>query len=89
MGCRRPSHSLKSPTTLTRSAFGAHTMKPTPDAVDYHRMCAQLFIEAQVPALGDQVHVDLAQDRGKPVGVVDGAAFPARLPFAFIELGSC
>ena len=59
------------------------------DPVDYHRMCAQLFIEAQVSALGDQVHVDLAQDRGKPVGVVDGAAFPARLPFAFIELGSC
>ena len=29
--------------------------------------------EAQVPALSDQMHVDLAQNRRKPVGVVDEA----------------
>src|SRR5206468_7263169 len=27
IGCRRPSHALKSPTTLRRRAFGAHTAK--------------------------------------------------------------
>src|SRR3954447_12759533 len=27
IGWRRPSHALKSPTTLTRAAFGAHTAK--------------------------------------------------------------
>ena len=30
MACRRPSHRLKSPTTLTRRAFGAQTTKATP-----------------------------------------------------------
>src|SRR5207237_807919 len=29
IGCTRPSHPLKSPITLTRSAFGAHTAKWT------------------------------------------------------------
>jgi hypothetical protein len=30
IGLTRPSHRLKSPTTLTRCAFGAHTEKCTP-----------------------------------------------------------
>ena len=30
IGCTRPSHALKLPTTLTRRAFGAHTAKCTP-----------------------------------------------------------
>ena len=47
IGCTRPSQPLKSPTTLTRSAFGAHTAKCTP-VVDPTRMrCAPSFSNAR------------------------------------------
>src|SRR5437879_5404860 len=36
----RPSHSLKSPTTLTPAAFGAHTAKLTPRTPLFTRACA-------------------------------------------------
>ena len=41
------------------------------DALHRHRVRAQLLVEAQVPSLGDQVDVHLAQDGREAVGVVD------------------
>ena len=40
IGIRRPSHPLKSPTTLTRCAFGAHTAKATPSTPSWTTGCA-------------------------------------------------
>ena len=41
------------------------------DALQGHRMGAELLVEAEVAALGHQIDVELAQDRREPVGVVD------------------
>ena len=43
IGWRRPSQPLKSPTTLTRIAFGAHTVKPTPATPCIDIGCAPSF----------------------------------------------
>jgi hypothetical protein len=43
IGCTRPSQSLKSPTALTRWAFGAQTAKCTPDAPPTVIGCAPNF----------------------------------------------
>ncbi len=41
------------------------------DALEGHRMGAELLVEAEVAALGHQIDVELAQDRREPVGVLD------------------
>ena len=43
MGWRRPSHELKSPTTLTRWAFGANTANATPETSSRTMGCAPSF----------------------------------------------
>ena len=49
IGWRRPSQSLKSPTTVTRRAFGAQTAKCTPvGALVRDRVRAQLVEEPEV-----------------------------------------
>ena len=48
IGCTRPSQPLKSPTTLTRWALGAHTAKCTPvDAADASGARAPSFSHAR------------------------------------------
>ena len=71
IGWRRPSQSLKSPTTLTRRAFGAHTAKATPSTPSIvARMRAEPLEDAAVAALGHEVDVDLAEHRREAVGIV-------------------
>ncbi len=41
------------------------------DALEGHRVGAELLVEAEVAALGHQVDVELAQDRREAVGIVD------------------
>ena len=43
IGWKRPSQLLKSPTTLTRWAFGAHTAKLAPGTPSIVRNCAPSF----------------------------------------------
>jgi hypothetical protein len=43
IGCRRPSHELKSPTTETERALGAHTAKATPVTPSSSIRCAPSF----------------------------------------------
>ena len=43
IGCRRPSHELKSPTTEAERADGAHTAKATPVAPSISATCAPSF----------------------------------------------
>ena len=72
IGWQRPSQPLKSPTTLTRLALGAHTAKVTPSiSVDARRVGAELFVDAVVRALAEQVQVIAGQRGGEPVGVLD------------------
>ena len=40
IGCRRPSHELKSPTTDTARAFGAQTANAVPTVPSISRTCA-------------------------------------------------
>ena len=47
IGCTRPSHPLKSPTRLTRSALGAHTAKCTPVVEPTAIRCAPSFSNAR------------------------------------------
>jgi hypothetical protein len=56
----RPSHPLKSPTTLTRCALGAQTA-----------MGAELLPGPRVSALGEQVQVEVAEQPAVAVRVVD------------------
>ena len=54
IGIRRPSQALKSPTTLTRRAFGAHTAKLTPATPSITRTCAPSFFrQLHLAACGD------------------------------------
>ena len=55
---------LKSPTTLTARAFGAHTANAVPvGPVDRARMRAERVPQPLVAALADQVQVELAERR--------------------------
>ena len=67
IGCARPSQKLKSPTSLTPRAFGAQTANAVPVS---RRPRAERAPELLVPALADQVQVDLAERGQVPVGVV-------------------
>ena len=78
MAWRRPSHRLKSPTTLTRLAAGANTAKATPDTPSSTiGMGAELFVEMHVRPFAEQVEIEIGQDRREAVGVFD-----LDLPFA-------
>jgi hypothetical protein len=71
---------LKSPTTDTRRAFGAHTPKHTPSMPSTGRLGAEAPGQVAVVAFGEQVKVHVAQ-RAKAVGVFGHllAAGPADL----------
>jgi hypothetical protein len=81
IGWQRPSHWLKSPTTLTRSAFGAQVAKArTRDAVHGARVRAEHAVGVAVAALAEQVQVEIADLRRETVGVdvaVQGAGHVA------------
>ena len=71
MAWRRPSQQLKSPTTLTRRAFGAQTTKATPcDAFHLHRMSAELVVEREVVAFAEQVEIELGEHGRKAVRIL-------------------
>ena len=64
---------LKSPTTLTLSAFGAQTAKFTPrHAVDRPQLRAELLVALPVRAFAQQVQVVVGQQRREGVGIVHG-----------------
>ena len=66
MGWRRPSQSLKSPTTETRCALGAQTAKCTPSTPSWCiEMGAERSIEPQMRALDEQVIVDRTEHRAE------------------------
>ena len=70
IGWRRPSQWLKSPTTLTRRAFGAQTAKATPSTPSIVvGMRAEPLEDAAVAALGHQIDVERAEHRREAVGV--------------------
>ena len=66
MAWRRPSHTLKSPTTLTRFADGANTA----NAVDHHWMGAELLVKMHMSALAEQIEVELGEDRREAICVL-------------------
>ena len=73
IGCSRPSHELKSPTTETARALGAQTANAVPrDALVLDDVRAELLVELLVAALAHQVQVDVAQRGQEAVRVADG-----------------
>ena len=71
MAWRRPSQKLKSPTTLTRRAFGANTAKATPSTPSMHdRMRAELVVELEMRAFAEQIEIEVGQNRRKAIGVL-------------------
>ena len=72
IGWTRPSQPLKSPITLTRSAFGAHTAKCTPVVVaDGDAVRAELLERAVVRALAEQVQIEVGEHAAVAVRIVD------------------
>ena len=67
----RPSQPLKSPITLTRSAFGAHTAKCTPVVVPGDAVRAELLERAVVRALAEQVQIEIGEHAAVAVRIVD------------------
>ena len=72
-GAARPSHELKSPTTLTARADGAQTANAVPygSPSTLADVGAEPLVELLVAALADQVQVELAERRQERVGVLD------------------
>ena len=48
------------------------------DAVEHHRMGAELVVEAQMRAFAEQVQIEIGQDRRKAVGVLDSTVVAER-----------
>src|SRR5436190_13374346 len=71
MGWRRPSHELKSPTTLTRWAFGANRECDARDLVHDHGMCTELFVEMRVGPFAEKIEIEIGQDWRETVGVFE------------------
>ncbi len=76
IGCSRPSQLLKSALTRMARAFGAQTANDgAGDRLERARVVVHVRAEhvpqLLVPALVDQVQVDLAERRQEAVGVVD------------------
>ena len=62
IGCDAGSQPLKSPMTLTCSAFGAHTAKCTPGcAVDLAPMRAELLVGAMQRAFVEQMQIEFGE----------------------------
>ncbi len=84
MGYTRPSQPLKSPTTLTRRALGAHTANEQPRTPSTsRRVRAEAVVEPVVVALGEEVQVEFAQDGSEGIrvgvlGLVAGASVMRR-----------
>ena len=75
IGWRRPSHWLKSPMTLTRSALGAHTAKAHAlRALVLDQVRAQLFIQPQVGALVEEVQIEIGENGRIAVRIFDFVA---------------
>ena len=75
-----PSQKLKSPTTLTRRAFGAHTTKATPSTPSMtQRMRAKLVVETQMLAFAEEMEVEVGQNGREAIGVVDLARHCRRI----------
>jgi hypothetical protein len=71
IGWQRPSQRLKSPTTLTRAAFGAQTENSTPAMpVGLVHAGAEQAVGVPVATLAEQVHVEVRQLGREAVGVV-------------------
>jgi hypothetical protein len=71
IGLARPSQALKSPTTLTRSAFGDQTAKRIPGyALELDRVRAEDAVDVPVLALAEQMQVEIAQHRREAIGIV-------------------
>jgi hypothetical protein len=65
---------LKSPITLTRCAFGAQTAKCTPgESFDGVAAAPEFLPRAVVSALGEQMQIEIGQDRPEAVRI-DGLA---------------
>ena len=80
IGWRRPSQWLKSPTTLTCPAFGAHTAKQTPfNTRMLDRARAELLIEPEVGALTEEMQIKVCKDGRIAVGILK---FAGLLPVA-------
>ena len=72
IGCTRPSQPLKSPITLTRSAFGAHTAKCTPVVEpDVDAVRAELLEGAVMRAFAEQVQIEIGQHAAVAIRIVD------------------
>ena len=72
IGCTRPSHPLKSPTTLTRSAFGAHTAKCTPVVgAEADAVRAELLERPVVRAFAEQMQIEVGEHAAVAVRIVD------------------
>ena len=72
IACTRPSQPLKSPITLTRSAFGAHTAKCTPVVEPIVIRCAPSFSKiAKVRAFAEQVEIEIGEDASVAIRIVD------------------
>ena len=65
IGCREPSQPVHSPSTWTSRALGAQTRKSTPRV---HDLRAEHLPELFVPALVDEVDVELAGRSADVVG---------------------
>ena len=80
IGIRRPSQSLKSPTTLTRLRVRRpHRERDSLDALMHHRVRSELPIAGEVVALDQQMNVDLAEHRRERIDVVELATCPPPL----------
>ena len=63
---------MKSPTTLTRRAFGReHHEGHAGNAVQRHRMRAELVVDALMGAFAEQIEIEIGQDRRKAIGIVE------------------
>ena len=75
IGCRRPSQELKSPTTLTARAAGAHTANEVPATPSMlGRMGAEPLVELLVATLADEVQIELAERRQERVRIAQSEA---------------
>jgi hypothetical protein len=61
IGFRRGSQVLKSPTTDTARAFGAHGKAHAGDTVDCHHVGAEVRRQFEMPAFVEQVQVEIAE----------------------------
>ena len=80
IGCSRPSQKLKSPTTLTERAFGAHTANAVPATPSISRTCApsRSYSCSWRPSVAE-VEVELAERRQERVRVAQRVRVPVRV----------